>query len=112
MFEEELDLMPSQSQQHVTLSQDVDDDDDDFSLQRSQSQPPTQQMALADETTVSDADNLTDPATIVKLSINLVQNIIQTNHELLIKQNIELSEMMSELSVHVTDMNDRVVTLE
>ena len=111
MFEEELDLMLSQSQQHETLSPDVDDDED-FSLQLSQSQPPTQQMALADESTVSDVANLTDSATSVKLSINLVQNMIQKNHELLIKQNIELSEMMSELSVNVADMNDRVVSLE
>ena len=50
--------------------------------------------------------------TSVKLSINLVQNMIQTNHELLTKQNIELSAMMSELSVNVADMNDRVVYLE
>ena len=112
MVEEELDLMLSQSQQHVTLSPDVDDDDDDFNLQLSQSQPPTQQMALADETTVSDVTNLTDSATSVTLSINLVQNMIKKNHELLIKQNNELAEMMSELSVNVADINDRVVSLE
>ena len=42
----------------------------------------------------------------------LVQNMIQKNHELLIKQNNELSEMMSELSVNVADINDRVVSIE
>ena len=38
--------------------------------------------------------------------------MIQKNHELLIKQNIELSEMMSDLSVNVADMNGRGISLE
>ncbi len=84
--------------------------EDDMNLWLSQSQPSRSQPTLPDD--VSQVDDMTASAANVQTSITHIEHIIKQNHSYLMRQNDMLLQLISDISVNVADIIDRVGVLE
>ena len=110
--EDDLTLMLSQSQSSNSQLDGLrEDDDDDFHLRLSQSQSQLQSETLGelDDPTVSD---LAYSTASVQNNIKLIARTIKQNHDFLVKQNDMLLNLLSDISVNVSDISDKVTNLE
>ena len=83
-------------------------EDDDLHLWLSQSQTaPTQQSM--DDTAVSD---ITSPDNDVQMNVRKILNMIRHNHNYMVKQNDVLFKLVREVSVNVSEINDKIRILE
>ena len=107
--EDDLMLMLSQSLSSTRQLDGGDDDDDDFHLRLSQSQLQSKTLGELDDSTVSDLANSTAS---VQNNIKLIARTIKQNHDFLVKQNDMLLNLISDISVNVSDINEKVIKLE
>ena len=82
--------------------------EDDLHLWLSQSQTaPTQQSM--DDTAMSD---ITSPDNDVQMNVREILNMIRRNHNYMVKQNDVLFKLVREVSVNVSEINDKIRILE
>ena len=104
--EDSLNLMLSQDDTERRMQNGLEDDDLHLWLSQSQTAPTQQSM---DDTAVSD---ITSPDNDVQMNVREILNIIRHNHNYMVKQNDVLFKLVREVSVNVSEINDKIRILE
>ena len=104
--EDSLNLMLSQDDTERRMQNGLEDDDLHLWLSQSQTAPTQQSM---DDTAVSD---ITSPDNDVQMNVREILNMIRHNHNYMMKQNDVLFKLVREVSVNVSEINDKIRILE
>ena len=104
--EDSLNLMLSQDDTERRMQNGLEDDDLHLWLSQSQTAPTQQSM---DDTAVSD---ITSPDNDVQMNVREILNMIRHNHNYMVKQNDVLFKLVREVSVNVSEINDKIRILE
>ena len=104
--EDSLNLMLSQDDTERRMQNGLEDDDLHHWLSQSQTAPTQQSM---DDTAMSDT---TSPDNDVQMNVREILNMIRHNHDYMVKQNDVLFKLVREVSVNVSEINDKIRILE
>ena len=104
--EDSLNLMLSQDDTERRMQNGLEDDDLHLWLSQSQTAPTQQSM---DDTAMSD---ITSPDNDVQMNVREILNMIRHNHNYMVKQNDVLFKLVREVSVNVSEINDKIRILE
>ena len=104
--EDSLNLMLSQDDTERRMQNGLEDDDLHLWLSQSQTAPTQQSM---DDTAMSD---ITSPDNDVQMNVREILNMIRRNHNYMVKQNDVLFKLVREVSVNVSEINDKIRILE
>ena len=104
--EDSLNLMLSQDDTERRMQNGLEDDDLHLWLSQSQTAPTQQSM---DYTAMSD---ITSPDNDVQMNVREILNMIRRNHNYMVKQNDVLFKLVREVSVNVSEINDKIRILE
>ena len=104
--EDSLNLMLSQDDTERRMQNGLEDDDLHLWLSQSQTAPTQQSM---DDTAMSD---ITSPDNDVQMNVSEILNMIRHNHNYMVKQNDVLFKLVREVSVNVSEINDKIRILE
>ena len=104
--EDSLNLMLSQDDTERRMQNSLEDDDLHLWLSQSQTAPTQQSM---DDTAVSD---ITSPDNDVQMNVREILNMIRHNQKYMVTQNDVLFKLVREVSVNVSEINDKIRILE
>ena len=104
--EDSLNLMLSQDDTERRMQNGLEDDDLHLWLSQSQTAPTQQSM---DDTAVS---HITSPDNDVQMNVREILNMRRHNHNYMVKQNDVLFKLVREVSVNVSEINDKIRILE